>query len=76
MRLAATIVLIAWIVLVLPVWILGMAFAGEFRLLPDWKGNLDFAATVAAMYLPPLLAAAAFLIDPRAAKPREDNAQD
>ena len=76
MRLAATIMVIAWTVLVVPVWLLGMAFAGEILFLADWKGEFDFAWKVAAMYLPPLLFVAVYLAGRRAPKQRNRNAAD
>ena len=46
-----------WLLVVVPIWYLGMAFAGEVRWLPDLPANTGFWISVAFMYLPPIVSA-------------------
>ncbi len=45
-----------WGIIVLPIWLLGMGFAGEFRLLPDNAfQTLEGFIFLLLMYAPPLV---------------------
>ena len=54
---AATLITV-WLIVVVPMWLLGMAYVGEFRLLPDGPPDTGFWLIVAAFYLPPAVSAA------------------
>ena len=74
MRLAGYAILCLWAVSVLPVWLLGMGFAGEFRMLPDYVSAGQFWSMTAAMYIPPLVAAALLMTGRRKLSVRDNHA--
>jgi hypothetical protein len=55
---AVGIIFLLWLIIMLPGWIMGMMFMGQVRIAPTGPMDARFWAFVAAMYLPPILAAA------------------
>ncbi|MGX7951156.1 hypothetical protein ACWPM1_01210 [Tsuneonella sp. HG249] len=48
-------IFLLWGLTIVPIWLLGMGFAGEFRLFPDDAfSSIGGFAFFVAMYLPPL----------------------
>jgi hypothetical protein len=56
MRYLGELLLGLWLMIVLPLWLIMMAFGKKVFLLPPFDGNgLSFVLQFTAMYLPPLL---------------------
>ena len=69
--------LAVWAFAVVPVWLIGMGFASEFRLLPDAPlTSLRGFAMMVAMYLPPVSAAILLLAPRHPSQAKNDHARN